>query len=205
MVIYYLISAFIGYLLGSLNLAYLLGKSKGFDIREYGSNNAGTSNATITMGLKAGVLVGLHDILKSCIAVLIVTWLFPNLAGAGAIAGAMAVFGHIFSIFLDFRGGKGFAPFLGVVLAFDWKFFLALLVIIILVSLITDYIVMGTFTTIIVFPIYLYLEGVELNTLIPIVIASLIIFLKHFENIKKIFKGEEIGVRSAFSKKNKIS
>ena len=205
MIINYFIIICMGYLLGTLNLAFFIGKLKGFDIRKYGSNNAGASNATITMGAKIGFLVGLHDILKSVIAIFLVSQLFPTLLGAKAIAGASAVLGHIFPFYLKFKGGKGFAPFLGMVLALDWKFFLAIVAIVFVVTLISDYIVLGTLTTIISFPIYLcFTEGNTLSV-IPILIVSLIILSKHFVNIKRIIKGEEIGLRRAFSKKDKIN
>lgn len=205
MLINYVFVVFVGYLLGCLNLAFFIGKFKGFDIREYGSNNAGASNATITMGAKIGFLVGLHDILKSVIAIFLVSQLFPTLLGAKAIAGASAVLGHIFPFYLKFKGGKGFAPFLGMILGLDWKFFLAIVAIVFVVTLISDYIVLGTLTTIISFPFYLCFIGENILSVIPILIVSLIILSKHFVNIKRIIKGEEIGLRRAFSKKDKIN
>lgn len=204
MIINYFIIICMGYLLGTLNLAFFIGKAKGFDIRKYGSNNAGASNATITMGAKVGFIVGVHDIFKSCIAVLIVSYLFPETLFAKEIAGASAVFGHIFPFYLKFKGGKGFAPFLGMILGLDWKFFLAIVTIVFVVTLISDYIVLGTLTTIISFPIYLCFIEKNILSVIPILIVSLIILSKHFVNIKRIIKGEEIGLRRAFSKKDKI-
>ena len=103
MIVYYLIIALMGYLFGCSNLAFFLGKAKGFDIRSYGSNNAGASNATVTMGLKIGVLVGMHDIAKSCLAALAAQYLFPELAGAAAVAGVAAVIGHIYPFYLRFQ------------------------------------------------------------------------------------------------------
>ena len=204
MIINYIIILCIGYLLGCSNLAFFLGKAKGFDIREYGSNNAGASNATITMGAKIGFIVGWHDVLKSTLAVLIVSYLFPLIPGAGAIAGAMAVFGHIFPFYLKFKGGKGFASFMGMILGLDWKFFLALVVIVLLVTFITDYIVIGTFTSILSFPIYAFIMSMHPHAIIAIIMASLLIFIKHFINIKRLFTGEEIGLRRALSKKDKV-
>lgn len=205
MLIDYVLVLFIGYLLGCLNLAFFIGKLKGFDIRKYGSNNAGASNATITMGAKIGFLVGLHDILKSVIAIFLVSQLFPTLLDAKAIAGASAVLGHIFPFYLKFKGGKGFAPFLGMILGLDWKFFLGIVIIVSLVTLISDYIVVGTLTTIISFPIYIWITEKSFLVFLPVLLVSLVILSKHFVNIKRMLIKEEIGLRRALSKKDKVN
>lgn len=193
-----------GYLLGSLNLAWFLSKAKGFDIRSHGSNNAGASNATITMGLKVGVAVALHDVVKSCLAGLLAGLLFPSLPAAPAIAGVAAVLGHVFPFYLGFKGGKGFAPFLGLTLALDWRFFLAIILVVLLITLITDYIVLGTFTTIVSFPIYLFFIHAGFVIVSIVCVASLVIFCKHFINLKRLASGQEIGLRRAMSKKDRI-
>lgn len=205
MTMYYLIIALMGYLFGCSNLAFFLGKARGFDIRTHGSNNAGASNATVTMGLKAGVLVGLHDVAKSFAAAFLAAVLFPAIPGAAAVAGVAAVIGHIFPFYLRFQGGKGFASFLGLTLALDWRFFLAILLVVALITLISDYIVPGTLTTIISFPVYLAVRHVGLLIIAVVCVASLVILLKHLVNIKRLITGEEIGLRRAMSKKDKIS
>ena len=204
MMTYYGIIALMGYLFGCSNLAFFLGKSRGFDIRRYGSNNAGASNATVTMGLKAGILVGLHDVAKSCAASLLAAFLFPAIPGAAAVAGAAAVIGHIFPFYLGFQGGKGFASFVGMILAMDWKFFLVIVLAVLLITLISDYIVLGTLTTIVSFPVYLFITHMGFIIICAVCFASVVIFLKHFINIKRIFTGEEIGLRRALSKDDKI-
>ena len=205
MTMYYAIVALMGYLFGCSNLAFFLGKSKGFDIRSHGSNNAGASNATVTMGLKIGILVGLHDVLKSFAAAFLAVALFPAVPGAAAVAGAAAVIGHIFPFYLRFQGGKGFASFLGLTLALDWRFFLAILVIVALITLISDYIALGTLTTIISFPIYLVIRHVGILIIAAVCVASLVILCKHLVNIKRMVTGEEIGLRRAMSPKDKIA
>lgn len=201
---YYVVIALMGYLFGCSNLAFFMGKARGFDIREHGSNNAGASNATVTMGLKVGVVVGVHDILKSCAAAFLAALLFPTLPGAAAVAGVSAVIGHIYPFYLRFHGGKGFASFLGLTLALDWRFFLAILVVVFLVTLLSDYIVLGTFTTILSFPVYLAVIHVGNLILFTVCTASLVILLNHTVNIKRLFTGQEIGLRRAMSKQDKI-
>ena len=104
----YMLVVLIGYLLGSLNLALLLARLKGVDIRAGGSGNPGASNAVTLMGWKAGALVALHDIGKGILAVWLCTRLFPALPYCGAAAGVACVLGHIFPFYTRFRGGKGF-------------------------------------------------------------------------------------------------
>ena len=200
----YALMAIVGYLMGSSNMAWYLGKARGFDIRSHGSNNAGASNAAVTMGMKAGIIVAIHDIGKSCLAALLASVLFPDLPYIGAVAGVSAVLGHIFPFFLSFKGGKGLAPFMGLALALDWRLFLMLALAILLVTLITDYIVLGTFTAMVSFPAYLYFTH-ESIVLISLVSAlSLVMLYKHAINIKRLCTGQEIGLRRTLSKKDRV-
>ena len=104
--------------------------------------------------------------------------------------------GHIFPFYLHFRGGKGFASYLGMALALDWKFALAIGLVIIIVVLITDYIVAGTMATVVSFPIYNAIRQQYVTALL-LAAATLLIIWKHRENLVRICKGTEIGVRSA--------
>ena len=105
----YFIMCIIGYLLGCSNMATYLAKAKGVDITSGGSGNPGASNATILMGWRAGILVAVHDAGKALVAVIIGKLLFPDVRGVAVVAGAACVLGHIFPLFLKFKGGKGFA------------------------------------------------------------------------------------------------
>lgn len=205
MTMYYVMISLMGYLFGCSNLAFFLGKARGFDIRTHGSNNAGASNATVTMGLKVGIIVGLHDVLKSFAAAFLASALFPAIPGAAAAAGVAAVIGHIFPFYLRFQGGKGFASFLGLTLALDWRFFLAILLVVALITLISDYIALGTLTTIITFPIYLCVIKAEFLIIALVCVASLIMIGKHLVNIKRILSGEEIGLRRTMSRKDQVA
>ena len=186
----------IGYLLGSLNLATLLAKRRGVDIRAGGSGNPGASNTVTLMGWKAGVLVAAHDIGKGILAVWLCTKLFPALPFSGALAGVACVLGHIFPFYLHFRGGKGFATYLGITLMLNWKFFLCLLVAIAILVLVTDYIVVGTMTTVVSFPVYCALTRNYVLALL-LCVASLVIIYKHRANLVRICSGTEIKVRAA--------
>ena len=184
-------------MLGSSSMSYYLSKLKSVDIQSKGSRNLGASNAMILMGWKAGILVALHDIGKALIAVLAARLLFPDLPYIGAAAGVASVLGHIFPFYLKFKGGKGFASFIGMTIALNWKYALILIAVIAILTLITDYIVVGTATAVTMTPIYLGIA--EHNFIIPaiICIATAVIIYKHRENFVRIWKGTEIGLRSA--------
>ena len=198
----YLTAALTGYFFGFFNLACFLARARGFDIRTVGSKGAGASNATITMGLKAGVLVALCDVLKAVLAVMLTARLFPGAQWAPLAAGGCAVLGHIFPFYLKGRGGKGFASFLGLTLALDWRFFLVLLLACLLITLVTDYIVFATMTTVVSFPVRLFFAQGRLWT--PVLLAgavSLVIVVKHVPNFRRLARREEIGLRAALKKK----
>lgn len=185
------------YVIGSSSMSYYLAKINKVDLRSKGPKNLGASNAMILMGWKAGILVGIHDIGKSALAVILANTLVPELPYIGAIAGVASVLGHIFPFYLEFKGGKGFASFIGMALALNWKFTLILLVVLVLVTLITDYIVVGTVTIITSFPIYMGFDSRGYITPLILLIATAVIIYKHRENFVRIYKGTEIGFRSA--------
>ena len=183
--------------MGTVNYAYIIGRLKGFDIRTKGSTNAGASNATITMGWRVGILVGICDILKAFASVLIAKAIFRDTELVGVVAGVACVLGHIFPFYLKFKGGKGFASYLGMILALDWRFFLIICGVIIIITVITDYIALATLTTVVVYPIYLILTNIEITIISVVTLASIVMIFKHIGNIKKILTGKEIGLRSA--------
>ena len=192
----YIIPLLLGYLLGSSNMAYYISRYQKKDIQANGTGNLGASNATILLGWKAGVTVALHDIGKAAIAVLLAKGLFPALEYAGAAAGVAAVLGHIFPFYLKFKGGKGLASFWGMTLALNWKLGLIAALVILLATIITDYIVIGTFSTIALVPSYTGLIAHNWIMALIIAVASLVIFCKHWENIGRLIRREEIGLRS---------
>lgn len=195
MVHHYILAAVIGYLLGCSNLAYFIAKAKHIDLASKGSGNPGTSNAVILMGWKIGVLVGAHDIGKALLAVVLANVLFPDTAYIAEVAGVAAVLGHIFPFYLKFRGGKGFASFVGMSFAINWKYALVIVLVIILVTVLFDYIVVATTVTVVSLPVFLLFTGSWIAAAI-VFVATAVIILKHRENYVRIFKGTEIGLRS---------
>jgi glycerol-3-phosphate acyltransferase PlsY len=192
----------IGYALGCIQSAYLIGKVFGkLDIREHGSGNAGASNTVTILGVKYGVIVGLIDILKGLFAVVIVKWIYPESPSLAYLSGLMAIIGHMFPFYLRFRGGKGVATLIGMMIGVNWKLGLLFALLVIVPAAITDYIVSGSFTTFIALPIVTYLRGYS----IPILILSLaltgVCFYLHRENIKRILAKEELKISAVLFKK----
>ena len=151
----YILTILGAYLIGCSNLALYLARMKRVDLRAGGSGNLGASNATVMLGWRSGIAVALHDIGKSALAVIVAKAIFPEAAHIGAVAGVASVLGHIFPFYLKFKGGKGFASYFGMTLALNWKFALVIAVLVLLVTVITDYIVAGTTLTIVSVPVYL--------------------------------------------------
>ena len=185
------------YLIGCSNMAFYIAKLKKADLTGKGSGNLGASNAMILLGWKAGVLVGIHDIGKAYLAVTLASCLFPELTYAGAAAGVACVLGHIFPFYLKFKGGKGFASYLGMTLGLNWKLALVIAAVVVLVTLITDYIVVGTVTTVVSVPAYLGITTANLLLAGILCIATAVILYKHRMNFVRIWNGTEIGLRNA--------
>ena len=126
-----IICLIIGYICGLFQTSYIIGRMHKTDIRDYGSGNAGTTNALRTFGRKAGALTLLGDVLKCVIAVVLVNLIFGKTYGEimpllSVYAAAGCILGHNFPFYLNFRGGKGFAASVGFMLIFDYKIFFCL-------------------------------------------------------------------------------
>ncbi len=202
MVIPVFISVLIGYLLGCIQSAYLVGKLAGnLDIREHGSGNAGASNITSTLGVKYGVIVGLVDILKGLFAVVILKGIYPAYPDLAYLAGLMAILGHIFPFFLKFRGGKGVATLVGMMFGVNWKLGILFVLLVAVPAFLTDYIVSGSFTTFIALPIVTYLLDYPLGYLLISLAMTVLCFYLHRANIQRIIAKEELKIRAVLFKK----
>ena len=199
----YLIVAILAYLVGCSNMAVYLAKLRNVDLKN-GSGNPGTSNATILMGWGAGVLVGIHDIGKGILAVLLAELAFPQIPYIGAVAGVACVLGHIFPAFMKFKGGKGFASFIGMTVALNWKFALIILAVVVIVTLITDYLVVGTVTMVVATPVVVGILALSVLLAVIICVATAVILYRHRENYTKIRNGTEIGLLSTIKGKNRV-
>ena len=188
----YLVSLLIGYLIGTINPAYIISRLRGFDIRQKGSGNAGASNALIMLGKAVGFFCAIFDILKTCLAVWITRTLFTESSLLFAITATACILGHIFPFYMKFKGGKGLACLGGTILMYDWRVFLIMLAGELVVVLVTNYICFVPMSAVIVFAaIFGIFEKDILGTALFAVI-SLIIIWKHRANIKRIKNGTEM-------------
>ncbi len=200
----YIIVAIIAYLLGSISFSVIISKKMaGFDVREKGSGNAGTTNVLRTVGKKAAIITLICDILKGVIAILVAflvgKW-FSSLDNALLIqlAGIFVILGHTFPVFFKFKGGKGIATALGVLLMTNWQIGLICLVFALILMALTRMVSVGSIAAAILFPVLVMFIGE--NYIVPannwsylvysIIIALLVIF-NHRTNIKRIFSGTE--------------
>lgn len=179
------------YLIGCINPAYIIGRARGFDIRKQGSGNAGASNAFITMGKLAGLFSALFDILKAWLAVHFAPMLFPALPLAREAAGVSCILGHMFPVFMKGRGGKGLACLGGMILAFDWRFFLILLGVELVVVLVTNYICFVPTTASVIFAVYYVIRTEQWVGAALLFFAAAVILIRHLGNFKRIRLGTE--------------
>ena len=187
----------LSYLIGCSSMALYVSKYKKVDLQKAGSGNLGASNTMILLGWKPAVIVGLHDIGKAVLAVVLAKLLWPDLPLIQAGAGVACVLGHMFPFYLRFKGGKGFASYLGMTLALNWKFALVVMVIVVIVTLISDYIVVGTVTTIVIVPAYMGYANRSLLLAAILCIATAVMLYKHRDNFSRILNGTEVGLRRA--------
>ena len=200
----YIIIAIIAYVIGSINFSVIISKKMaGFDVREKGSGNAGTTNMLRSVGKKAAAITLLCDILKGVVAILIAL-LVGNIvknvdrAVLVQIAGILVVVGHTFPIFFEFKGGKGVATSLGLIMMINWQIGLICLVFAIAIMAFSKMVSMGSVGAAILFPIltlfintnFIVQESGMKYFVFSVILAAMVIF-NHRANIKRIANGTE--------------
>lgn len=180
----------IAYLLGSIPFGVLLARTQGVDLSEYGSGNIGATNVARTLGQRLGFLTLLGDTLKGWIAVSLASWVLSDaLAIAGA--GLMVFLGHLFSIFLKFKGGKGVATGLGIHLYIMPLATLEALGVFALTVWISKYVSLGSILAAIALPILGILLKIPFAYIYMSLLISTLIIAKHQGNIRRIIKKTE--------------
>ena len=197
--IYLIISAVAAYLIGSINSSILISRIvSGKDIRESGSGNAGATNMLRTMGKKYAVITLIIDILKGVVAVLIARLAarYGGIEWGIYAAGALVCIGHCYPVFFGFKGGKGVATSLGVVLVLDWKIGLIVAAAAIIIMALTKYVSLGSVIGGAAFVVAEVIKGAaegslfSLQTLCAAIIGILLI-ARHHANIKRLINGTE--------------
>ena len=201
MIIAYILDAIIAYLLGSISFSVIFSKKiAGIDVREEGSKNAGTTNVLRTVGKKAAALTLICDILKGVIAVLIgyaISFITKDLNAAllVQIAGIFAIIGHTFPVFFKFKGGKGIATSLGILLLVNYQIGLICLVFWLIIVIFTRMVSLGSIMAAILFPVLTIFIAqnylVEGNYIIFGIVVAVLVVFNHRSNVKIILEGKE--------------
>jgi len=185
----------VSYFIGNISPSTILARRAGHDIKKEGSGNAGTTNALRVLGKKAALITLTVDVLKSFIPVRIVIWLLTSPCGretaftVAAWCGLCVFAGHIWPLIYRFKGGKGVATALGVILALDWTRALAALAVFILVVALTRYVSLGSMLAALSYPVIDLLTGHIPE--IPVLIMVAVLIIKHRANIKRLIRGNE--------------
>lgn len=195
------IMAIIAYLIGSINFSVILSKKMaGFDVREKGSGNAGTTNMLRSVGKKAAVITLICDILKGVVSILIAMafgkmFTDVNEALLIQVAGVAVIIGHTFPIFFKFKGGKGVATSLGVLIMSNWQIGLICLVFALILIILTQMVSVGSIAAAILYPVLtLFIPEnyiVPGNYIIYSIVLAVIIIFNHRENVKRLLNGTE--------------
>jgi glycerol-3-phosphate acyltransferase PlsY len=187
MVLVYIIAA---YLLGSIPVGLVLARLKGQDPRKVGSGNIGATNVMRAAGKTLGIITLLGDILKGLIptGLAILYGLSPVFVVAIGLA---AFLGHLFPVYLRFKGGKGVATALGVFLALEPVAIPILLVVFIAVLLLWRYVSLGSLVGTALMPMLLLLFSAPVEYVVGSLIVGVFIYWKHRENIRRIMSGTE--------------
>ena len=186
----------IGYLFGCIQTAYLTGKKIAhIDIRDYGSGNAGTTNIARELGFKTGAFVFLMDVLKAVIAFMICSKILPFTGTdrqlLGFYAGLGVILGHNYPVFLKFKGGKGIASSLGVILCVDWRAALIIFAAGVVLIAVTRYISLGSVVMLTLFPILTLLLGNGAECVVLAIILAMLAIFQHRGNLKRLLSGTE--------------
>lgn len=211
-------TAIVSYLIGSINSSIIISRLvTGKDIRKSGSGNAGATNMLRTMGKKYAAITLIIDILKGVVSILLVKLvsavMFGNPADWGSsdlamtkeafemwrpeyIAGVCAVLGHNFPVFFGFKGGKGVATSLGVILMLDWKIGLIILAFAVAVMAVTRYVSLGSILAAVLFiileAVFMLVRGsFNIVELICVIVLSGLLIARHHANIGRLLKGTE--------------
>ncbi|MGI6011098.1 MAG: glycerol-3-phosphate 1-O-acyltransferase PlsY [Ruminococcus sp.] len=196
----------IGYLFGMIQTSYIYGRLQGIDIREYGSGNAGTTNALRTLGKKAGLITLLGDAFKCVLAVAVVSLIYGKIHPEyiqllRLYAAAGTILGHNFPVYLKFRGGKGIAATAGLLLSYDLRVAITALIVFIVVFLVTHYVSLGS---LVVYAVFLagtvilgqmgefHMEQPYLYEMYGVaVFLTVLAVFRHRENIVRLVHGNE--------------
>ena len=190
-----LLVLFLGYLFGSFPSGYLIGKiAKGIDIRSLGSGSTGATNVLRHVGKRAAITVFLLDVFKGVLSILLAKYLLLNDSWQVAI-GLSTLIGHIWPVWLNWKGGKAVATGLGIFLGLSWQVGLATLGIFIIIITLFRIVSLASVSAALALPLIMYLSFENSNISLPFLVISLLamtlVIWRHRENIVRLIKGKE--------------
>ncbi len=198
----------LSYLLGSLPTSYIMGRLwKGIDLREHGSGNVGATNTFRVLGPLPGIIVLLADVSKGLVAVVFISRLSADgpipCEWIKVLCGMAAICGHIWTMFLKFKGGRGVATSIGVFFGLVWQAIGIAFLIGIIIILFTRYVSLGSILGALAFPFLVAFLPFEwpLPYFWLALLAALLVIMKHIPNIKRLIRGKEN--KLSFRKKRK--
>jgi len=191
-----------GFIIGSIPFGILATKNKGVDLRTTGSRNIGATNVLRAAGKLPALLTLVGDVLKGIVPVMICNYIITHIAADaelisaakdfwGGVAGLSAIAGHIFSIFLSFKGGKGVATGLGVLIAYSPVTAGITLFIWIAVAVVTRYSSLAAIAAVALLPVTFAFSDFSWNKILFSVLFAILIISRHKENIKRLIDGRE--------------
>jgi len=198
------------YLLGSIPSAVWIGKAtKGVDVREHGSKNAGATNTMRVLGVATGIPVLLIDIFKGYAAVTLALLLPAFASNTNAfvnfqlLLGAAAVLGHVFPVFAGFRGGKGVATIVGILLALHWQATLIAIAVFLITLVISKYVSLASLMMGLSFPVSVIciFKTDSITLKIFSIAVSVLLLVTHRKNISRMLKGNENRATFLFGKR----
>ncbi len=192
----FLIFGLLAYLLGSIPTAVWVGKYKyEIDIREHGSKNAGATNTFRILGKKPGIIVLIIDILKGVLAVTlpVLFGVQENLMEVKLFCAIMAVVGHVLPLFAGFKGGKGVATSLGVIIGIQPFAAMICIVLFLIVFIVSNYVSLGAITASMAFPVLIFFVFKEQSVYLRVfsIVLAITVIYAHKKNIGRLLKGEE--------------
>jgi glycerol-3-phosphate acyltransferase PlsY len=190
----WILSITIAYLLGSIPFGYLLVRIfRNEDIRERGSGNIGATNVARSGSKGLGIATLLLDLGKAYAGVMIAKQLAPGMYDVAVAAAVAAILGHVFPVWLGFRGGKGVASALGVLLALSWPSAVGVLSVFVLVLALTRYVSLASIVGAITFPLFglHFVAPRNPMAIFGFVFIPLLVIVKHHENIRRLLNGTE--------------
>lgn len=184
----------VSYLLGAVPFGLVIGRLAGKDVRKEGSKNIGATNVSRLLGKKLGFLTLLCDCMKGYLPMLLASAILrdsPNHEVVVPLCGVMAVIGHMFPVYLGFKGGKGVATGLGVFLYLSPLAILLSLVVFVGAVALSGFVSVGSLLASALMIAWLWLLGQSTITITTAAVVAALIWLKHHENISRLLKGQE--------------